>query len=218
MISISDKKEVTTLARKAMDTQDIEQARSRILMQAQRVIEEGGFKYLSMRRLAAKLGVTATTIYRYFASKEELFLSLLAVGFNRLHAGIAARAAKERRAEAKLKAAVEEYIRFGIEEKGYYHIMFAGDYPECREYTDAREAAAAQEATRVSLCVASLFADIASRAAQRPLPQDCIARSWVVMHGFVSLYNSGMFRLMVDDVDSLREGIVRHTMDILMTP
>ena len=150
----------------------MEQARSRILAQAQQVIEEGGSRYLSMRTLAAKLGVTATTIYRYFASKDELFLSLLVVGFNRLLVGIAARAEQEPQACEKLKAAISEYIRFGIEEKGYYNMMFAGDYPECREYADPREAAAAQEAARISLCVAGLFAEIASQAAQRsPVPE-----------------------------------------------
>lgn len=202
------------MARKAMNAQDVQRERSRILAQAQRLTEQGGFKHLSMRKLAACLGVTATTIYRYFSSKDELFLSLLVTGFNRLYEGITRRTAEERDMDAKLKAAADEYIRFGIEDKGYYSLMFASDYPECREYTDPREVELAQEATRVSMSVAGLVGELAAQAAGRPVPMERVVQAWTIMHGFVSLYNSGIFHQMVEDVDALREETVRQAVNI----
>ena len=206
------------MARKAMDAQNVERERLRILAQAQRLVAIDGFKYLSMRKLAAALGITATTIYRYFSSKDDLFLSLLVTGFGRLYEGIAKRAAEAEGPTEKLKAAADEYLRFGIEEKGYYGMMFASDYPECREYTDPREMAAAQEATRVSMCVAGLLGDLAAQAAARPVSQERVVQAWTIMHGFVSLHNSGVLEHMVGDMAGLREATRRQAMNIALAP
>ncbi len=202
------------MARKAMDVQGVERERQRILAQAQRLTEQKGFKCLSMRKLAEGLGVTATTIYRYFSSKDDLFLSLLVTGFNRLFEGMSQRTKEAADPVEKLKTAADEYIRFGIEDKGYYCIMFASDYPECREYTDPREAAAAQEAARVSKCVASLVAELAEQAVGRPIPTERVVQAWIILHGFVSLFNSGVFAHMVEDVQALRAATVRQAMCI----
>jgi len=206
------------MARKAMDAQAVERERERILVLAQRLTEQDGFKHLSMRKLAEGLGVTATTIYRYFSSKDELFLALLVTGFNRLYEGMARCVAETQATVEKLKAAADEYIRFGIEDKGYYSIMFASDYPECREYTDPHEAARAQEATRVSLAVARLMGEAASQAVDRPVSVERVVQAWIVLHGFVSLYHSGIFEDMVGDVQALREATITQAVNIALAP
>jgi AcrR family transcriptional regulator len=49
---------------------------------ARELLEEGGLQGLSMRRLAARLGIRAPSIYKHFASKEELEAALISHGFN----------------------------------------------------------------------------------------------------------------------------------------
>ena len=205
------------MAKKAMDAQGVERERSRILAQAQRVLEQGGFRDISMRKLADKLGFTATTIYRYFASKDELFLSLLVVGFTRLYEGIAARVAEEKPVRQRLQAGLEEYIRFGIEEKGYYNIMFASDYPECREYSDPRETALAQEAQRISFGIVALIGEIVKQAGggETESPQNRIAAAWAMLHGFVSLTNCGMLGNVAGDMNAARESFIQRVMTLL---
>lgn len=205
------------MAKKPMDAQGVERERSRILAQAQNILEEGGVRDISMRKLAAKLGFTATTIYRYFASKDELFLSLLVVGFSRLRDRITARVAQEQHACEQLSAGLDEYICFGIEEKRYYNIMFASDYPECRPYGDPREAAAAQEANRISLGIFEMIGNILAKAspASAEPPQCQLAAVWTMLHGFVSLYNCGALGNVTEDVQTLRETYVQRVMRLL---
>jgi AcrR family transcriptional regulator len=50
--------------------------RERLLSSAQELIEEGGYGAASVVAIAERAGVAAGTLYRHFASKEELFVEL----------------------------------------------------------------------------------------------------------------------------------------------
>jgi AcrR family transcriptional regulator len=50
--------------------------RERLLVSARHVIEEGGYGAASVVAIADRAGVAAGTLYRHFASKEELFVEL----------------------------------------------------------------------------------------------------------------------------------------------
>ncbi len=50
--------------------------RERLLRAAQELIEEGGYGAASVVAIAERAGVAAGTLYRHFASKEELFVEL----------------------------------------------------------------------------------------------------------------------------------------------
>ena len=50
--------------------------RERLLTAARELIEEGGYGAASVIAIAARAGVAAGTLYRHFASKEELFVEV----------------------------------------------------------------------------------------------------------------------------------------------
>jgi AcrR family transcriptional regulator len=50
--------------------------RERLLMAAQELIERGGYGAASVIAIAERAGVAAGTLYRHFASKEELFVEV----------------------------------------------------------------------------------------------------------------------------------------------
>ncbi|HTX30181.1 MAG TPA: TetR/AcrR family transcriptional regulator [Solirubrobacteraceae bacterium] len=50
--------------------------RERLLRAAQELIEEGGYGAASVAQVAERAGVAAGTLYRHFASKEELFVEV----------------------------------------------------------------------------------------------------------------------------------------------
>ncbi len=50
--------------------------RERLLAAAQQLIEEGGYGAASVVAIADRAGVAAGTLYRHFASKEELFVEV----------------------------------------------------------------------------------------------------------------------------------------------
>jgi AcrR family transcriptional regulator len=50
--------------------------RERLLSAAQELIEDGGYRGASVIAIAERAGVAAGTLYRHFASKEELFVEV----------------------------------------------------------------------------------------------------------------------------------------------
>ena len=59
--------------------QQVNVFRQEILDAALHLIIEHGFSELSMRKIASRLGVTATTIYNYYASRDKLCFSFSSV-------------------------------------------------------------------------------------------------------------------------------------------
>src|SRR5262245_5341164 len=51
--------------------------RDEVVRRALELVEEGGAEALSMRKLAAELGVTTTTIYWHVGSRDELVIALI---------------------------------------------------------------------------------------------------------------------------------------------
>jgi AcrR family transcriptional regulator len=54
----------------------LDSTRERLLRSAREVIEDGGYAAASVAAIAARAGVAAGTLYRHFASKEELFVEV----------------------------------------------------------------------------------------------------------------------------------------------
>jgi AcrR family transcriptional regulator len=57
-------------------TEVLTPTRERLLAAAQELIEEGGYAAASVIAIAERAGVAAGTLYRHFASKEELFVEV----------------------------------------------------------------------------------------------------------------------------------------------
>jgi AcrR family transcriptional regulator len=81
-----------------------------------------GYEAVSMRRLAAEVGVQAAALYRYFPTKDELLFALM----ERHMADLAASWARARPATAdpagRLAAFVDHHIRFHIARRHATHV------------------------------------------------------------------------------------------------
>jgi len=97
--------------------------RSRILLEASALFVEEGLFAFSMRKLAERVGVTATAIYRHFDSKEALIAAVCHQGFT-LFAAYLWRALEEKAPLARLVRTREEYARFALEHSHFYRTMF----------------------------------------------------------------------------------------------
>ena len=86
-------------------------SRETILASALAYIEAQGLAALSMRHLAADLGVTPNALYRYFASKADLAFAMADEGGKLLLADLEA-AAQGQTAPEAIRAVARAYIRF----------------------------------------------------------------------------------------------------------
>jgi AcrR family transcriptional regulator len=95
----------------------------RILREAALLFASDGIGGVSMRKVAERLGLSATAIYRHFASKEALISAVCVEGF-RLFAEYLWRALGESSALLRLNRTRFEYLRFGLDYAAYYRTIF----------------------------------------------------------------------------------------------
>lgn len=89
--------------------------RERILKSARALVAEGGFRQASITAVAARAGLSAGALYRYFPSKAELFVEVLNSAVDHEVAILDAIAARPDPVTVRLRAAVESFSRRALE-------------------------------------------------------------------------------------------------------
>lgn len=89
----------------------LEDTRNRILKAARSLISEGGWQQAQVASVAHVAGIATGTVYRYFASKAELFAEVLSMVSQREVDVITAIADAEGLASTRLHAAVKTFVK-----------------------------------------------------------------------------------------------------------
>lgn len=88
-----------------------------------------GYQNVSMRKIADKIGYSATTIYLYFKDKNDLLHQICEQTFARLAANIKAINLLSDNPLEKLRSGLREYIYFGLKHPSQYEIVFITPLP-----------------------------------------------------------------------------------------
>ncbi|HQL42906.1 MAG: TetR/AcrR family transcriptional regulator [Spirochaetes bacterium] len=112
------------MPRIARNTEEVDSVKQQILDAAVKIISNNGFSKLSMRRIAAQLGVSATTIYNYYTSKDELYFYIRIKGFERLFEYFEKAYDIPVSTREKFIGIIHGYVDFGLTYPDYYEIMF----------------------------------------------------------------------------------------------
>jgi len=191
--------------------EQVDAFRQEILDAALHIIVEQGFHKLSMRKIASQLGVTATTIYNYYASREELYFFIRIRGFELLFESIAKTYKAKNDPYEKLCAAVGEYVRFGISNPDYYEIMFISrgvpKFLDCigtpLEKVAGREK---EKSIKTFLFIAQGFAEdlkISDKEARY-----LTIKLWTELNGIISLLNSRLLREVEENTEPLLKSLI----------
>jgi AcrR family transcriptional regulator len=189
--------------------QQVNVFRQEILDAALRLIIEHGFSELSMRKIASRLGVTATTIYNYYASRDELYFFIRIRGFELLFESIASTYKAKDDPYEKLCAVVGEYVRFGIRNPDYYEVMFISR--GVPKFLDCIGTPLEKVAGREKEKSIQTFLFIAQGIAEYLKISDAKARYltiklWTELNGIVSLLNSRLLR----EVEERKELLIKR--------
>lgn len=111
----------TPVTRRAQHKTELRQA---ILDAAGALFLSEGYDGVSMRRIAAQIGYTPTTLYLHFKNRDEILLALLNDGYTRFGAALAEAAARKRDPLRRLEAIGQAYIAFGLANPLHYQLMF----------------------------------------------------------------------------------------------
>jgi AcrR family transcriptional regulator len=89
----------------------------------QLVTEEQDWTF-SLREVARRAGVSHRAPYNHFPEKLDLLAAVAAVGFDRLHDGLAGATAGINDPKALLDVICRTYVRLGLENPALYRLMF----------------------------------------------------------------------------------------------
>ncbi len=101
---------------------DGERTEAAIREAAVELIARHGFEAVTMRQLAAEVGVQAAALYRYFPTKEDLLRSLMREHMEALLAAWDAARPANDDPVARLTAFVSNHIRFHVERRHATHV------------------------------------------------------------------------------------------------
>ena len=165
-------------ARRAETGADLRQA---ILDRARGLLVAEGYDRLSMRKIAAAVGCSATSIYLHFESKDALTHALIDEGMARLYAALTAAVTPD--AEATLAGLCRTYVRFGLDNPEVYQILFQLHPAQMARYPAEQY----RRARRNIECFAEALAAGGARFRAEPSPDVAANVLWTALHGLVSL-------------------------------
>lgn len=105
------------------DPQRLRQRRAEILERAAIFFARRGYQGTDVQDVADALGVGKGTIYRYFPSKEALFLAALDDGIRRMHEHIEAARLEAADPLDQIERAIEAYLAFFDEHAEYVELL-----------------------------------------------------------------------------------------------
>ena len=109
------------------------QRRTEILAQAEKIFAEKGFRNTSVAEIATASGFAVGTLYQFFPSKEQLYISMVTEKLEVLYAFIRDSVAKETHVIKKIETLVASLYRFVEAHAAFCSIFSRGDYMSLSE-------------------------------------------------------------------------------------
>lgn len=166
-----------------------ESIKNKILDAAKELFIKKGFSETSMRHIAKKIEYSPTTIYLYFKDKNAIFQAIHDVGFGLLANYMDVLSNVSNPIE-RLKAMGRVYIKFALENKELYELMFIIEDPEIICFDSADDCWEKGQSTfhilwnTVNECKnGGLFKDYST--------DNLSYIFWSAVHGMASLYIKG---------------------------
>ena len=166
---------------------DVADFRDRLCAAAEKLFAEKGPDAVTMRQLAAALGVSPMTPYRYFKDKDDILAAVRTNGFNQFAEALEAARANATSARSKAAAVGDAYVRFAFEHPHTYKLMFDLHQPIAdARYPDLEEAGRRAHETQTAWVKDQIAAgEMAGE------PDQIGAMFWAATHGVVVLEMAG---------------------------
>ncbi len=195
---------------KNLSADDIAQFRDRLCDAAEHLFAEHGPEAVTIRQLAADIGVSPMTPYRYFKDKEAILAAVRARAFDR-HAE-----ALERAYDAPAAGPIERanalgaaYVSFALEHPEAYKLMFDLHQSKADDYPDLVRAGERSRAT-----MTRHLRDLVDAGLLQGDPDFIGHMYWAALHGPIMLQLSGLLDKPFDArmlIDGLTIAISRST-------
>lgn len=165
---------------------DVADFRERLCAAAERLFAEKGPDAVTMRQLAAELGVSPMTPYRYFQDKDDILAAVRTNGFNQFAEALEKARDSAKSARAKAASVGDAYVRFAFEHPHTYKLMFDLNQPMDGNYPELLEAGKRAHETQTAW-----VKDQIAAGEMGGDPEQIGAMFWAATHGVVVLEMAG---------------------------
>jgi AcrR family transcriptional regulator len=181
-----------------------DQARRAILDATEELLLEEGYEGFSMRRLVARCGYTAPTIYHHFGDKEGLLDQLVEQRFGKLARQLR-RVPQSDDPVDTIRATFKAFVRFGLRNPTHYRLL---SVPRAEDHAPPRSAEESREALEKAWM--QLWQQGRLRAGDAKSAGQAL---WALAHGIIvgriQRPDHDWSKTLIDDaVDALLRGLV----------
>lgn len=196
---------------------EIAAVRNQMLDEALDLFVEAGWQGFSMRKLGARLGIAAKTVYNYFESQDEIYLGLLTRGFAGLNRALSDAVESGTDPFERLEAMIDAYVQFAFDNANLYGLMFTWHVPKYDDYVGTPSESTALVELETALENQRLTAVTIAACVGAPVDDDDLRfitiRLWSQLHGYISGMHNHLLDYMHPDPASLRERMIDQIKD-----
>ncbi|KAA2250743.1 TetR/AcrR family transcriptional regulator [Solihabitans fulvus] len=176
----------------------------RIAEAARGILVAEGTDAVSMRRVAAEVGITPMAIYRHYPNREALLEAIASTAF----AELAERWAGTLQGPgSRLGRALDAYLDFALEQPRLYTFLFTEPRADARRYPEDMRAGASPTMTIVA---DALRDGVRAGVFREHDVWEVALMTTTLLHGLVQLYHAGRISLAEQDFRALcRAGLGR---------
>lgn len=185
---------------------DREARRDLIVKVAFDMLQEDGEEAVTIRRIAAAIGVGAMTLYTYVDGLEDLHRQIIAKGFEIIHHNCSTACDNQRKHDDDWMPGARTYVRFAIEHPNLYHLMFATPVdPDDEKFDQIMHGgfAGLHEVVRERLVSSGLKGNALEAETRK-----AAGRYWIALHGLATLAIAGRMQILHGDLDEVLQHVV----------
>jgi AcrR family transcriptional regulator len=180
----------------------------RLLAAAREILLAEGAAAISMRRVAAAVGVTPMTIYRHFANRSALLVAVADASFADIAERWAARPVSED-FDTRLSELLDDHLDFALGQPRLYDFVFTEPRDGARRWPEDFRSGASPSLTPVAQALAD--------GVRQGVLRDEDVWEWALMfaallHGLVQLRRGGRIDLTDSDFRSLCHRLVEKVL------
>ncbi|WP_310620027.1 TetR/AcrR family transcriptional regulator [Flexibacterium corallicola] len=165
---------------------------SALLVAGRKYLAEKGLDGLSLRVVAAEVGVSAPALYGHFRSKKDLVKAICADGFRELADEMEVCAIGDLSATERVTRYGLVYVQFSLNNPEIYRAMFVSGHLQVPERQKEQSQNFANQARRAYRLLEEGFKPLSHSDQQAKV---LAARAWALVHGLASLFNEGLLSL-----------------------
>lgn len=196
------------MARPFLDEAQVAQVRAKLVAASLALYREKGYDAVSLREVAAKVGISHVTPYRYFPSKEDMVSAVRAEVWGQFGAYLSQATQTATDERDRLRRMFAAFVSFAVDNPQDYRLIFSLRQPPHDDFPVLRDAR-----LRVMNQVIGLVRQAVEAGAVQGDPLLLAHLGWSALHGLITLHVSGQLSL-----GYALQDLLQPVLDMLLPP